>query len=541
MKVIFRFSLIFLLTMPFVSVSQELISKKECEKLIDEGVTAMENRDYAIALEKLTKVELIADKKKWDDELSRARMILGVIYNDLSNYGESLQYYRKAYEIAIKNPEFNKRSANILNNIGELYFEEENYSRALEYYKKAHEFSKSFDAPYYNTPLYATNIAVVYNKLGDLNESDVYLEQALAAIDKIKSVEIELPSRIEYARKVAKGENLLLQEKFETAKDTLLVLYNTIRTERENEFNVHALFYLSRIYENQGNINEAIKMAKKGLLYSNEIKDLYWKLQLYNQVSELYYSSQQFELARNYKDSIIMGKNALTQRVKMGLFEANKVKLGIQEYKNQLQFTKQKQRSERRIYILISVFAIVLFLFAYRGLRNRVIKQKQKQQLIENKQRITQLEVEDLKNKIAQKNRRLASKALYFSGRNEVIENTIKSLLKIPVVAQDKEVLNYIENLRKHLITEEEWEEFIMHFEKVNPNFITQLKERHPSLTSKDIRFLCYIYMNLDIQEISNLFNITYNAGRKRKKRILKKMKLEESELALYEYLFKLS
>jgi len=125
---------------------------------------------------------------------------------------------------------------------------------------------------------------------------------------------------------------------------------------------------------------------------------------------------------------------------------------------------------------------------------------------------------------------------LYLSGRNELIEEVMNSLSQVPEVNSNKEVLDYIKTLKNYLKSDQEWDEFITYFEQVNPEFIKTLTTKFPDLNPADIRFLCYVYMNLDVKEIGNIYNITYNAAVKRLRRIKEKMKIEK-EISLHEYL----
>lgn len=167
-------------------------------------------------------------------------------------------------------------------------------------------------------------------------------------------------------------------------------------------------------------------------------------------------------------------------------------------------------------------------------------KQRQERKLTESKQVITDLELDSLKNNIAEKNRKLSAKALYLSGRNELIEEVMNALANIPEVTSNKKIVEYMKTLKSYLRSDTEWDEFIAYFEQANPNFLKTLSSKHPQLNSADIRFICYVIMNLDIREISTIFNITINAATKRKRRIKEKMGIDK-ENSLYEYLTILS
>ena len=196
------------------------------------------------------------------------------------------------------------------------------------------------------------------------------------------------------------------------------------------------------------------------------------------------------------------------------------------------------EKQQKLLYLFISslfIVAIVCFLI-YRGLKHKIARQEQEKVIAGKQQQIITLELEGLKNNVAEKNRKLSAKALYLSGRNELIEEVMNSLSDIPEVIKNKQVLDYVKTLKCYLKSDQEWDDFITYFEQVNPEFIKTLTSNFPDLNSADIRFLCYIYMNLDVKEIGNIYNITYNAAVKRLRRIKEKMKFDK-EMSFHEYL----
>ena len=160
---------------------------------------------------------------------------------------------------------------------------------------------------------------------------------------------------------------------------------------------------------------------------------------------------------------------------------------------------------------------------------------KEKLAVVEHK---SKLEQERLRNKIDKKNRMLSANALYQSGRNELLEKIIASLTDMSTVSNNEFIKNYISELKGHLKTDIKWQDFVDHFEKVNPGFLKKIKEEHPQLTQKDIRFLCYLYMNLSTKEICAIFNITPTAFWKRQQRLCEKMNLKKGQL--YDYILNL-
>ncbi len=520
-----------------------LDTKEECQKLISEGKKAISDQHYPLSLELFTKAEFLAEKKQWYDELFVIKNNIGNIYSALTNYGDALDYYRQALELA-KRLKSEENVSKVFNNIGLVYAYEKDYQNAIAYFKKAYIFKSAA-----TRPRVAVNISDIYNTLGNFSQAKFYLEEVKNIPTTEETVQMWT---INYA------ESLLLEGKAEEALNMAENLSKNI----ESSCYYCITELLSKIYLKLGKTDLAIQYAKQGL--QNE-QNFLKRSELYSQLFKLYEEKKAYKTAILYKDSVLIAKDSITARTNRSLYETIKVKLKIQEYQNELQANKERQETERKFFIVIIGFSIILCFSIYRGLRNKIIKQKQEKMLIERNQQITSLELqkqkkehlliekqlentkskallkqEQLKNKIAENNRKLSSKVLYISGRNKLIDEVINLLAKVPEVSKNREVSNYIKQLKDYLKTDNEWDEFVEHFEKVNPGLLKTLKKMHPRLTAKDIRFLCYVYMNLDTKELSTVFNITPDACRKRSKRLLEKMDLNDDD-SLYEYLLKIN
>jgi Flp pilus assembly protein TadD len=497
----------------------------ECQRLIDKGKAAGDKGNPSKALEYYTQAEVLAKNLNLQDKLYVVAMDIGNIYSNFSNYGEALGYYRKALVIAEKSEDIDKLPR-VLTNIGVLYNNENDVKKALEYYMRADSLvvAKKLVS---TRPLIAINIAVIYIEIENTKEARKYL---LEVKDTPKSDYVENLWKINYAKTLAAEGQLSEAEKM------VLAIIDDVEKKKSDGCYTCITGVLSDIYDRQDRLDLAISYAKKGLA-SAEMID---KIEIYDQLYALYFKKKEFDISRKYKDSVFYAKDSLTVLMNTGLYESNKVKMKVQEYRNELEASQAKQSAERKLFIIGIVFCILLFLFIYRGLRNKIIKQKQEKIIAEKQQKIFTLELDNLKNNIAEKNRTLSAKALYLSGRNELIEEVINALGQLPQITRNKEVFEYMKTLKSYLKTDAEWEDFITYFEQVNPEFLKTLKTKYSDLSTSDIRFICYVFMNLDTREIGNIFNITYNASRKRKIRIKEKMGIDNDD-SLYEYLLQIA
>ena len=503
---------------------------KEFLNLTEKGNKANKSGNYPLALELHTKAELIGEKYRQDEYTVVSKLNIGTAYNGMSNYGDALQNYREALTIAEKYDKFQDKSIIILNNISNIYGDEGEFALALQYYERAYKKALKLKSGFHQL-LTAVNISSLYNKQSNYSEARKYLllVREFLTTDTADSQIRELIGiyYINYA------ETFLLEGRPEEALKILTGASSDLADGQSRSVvcYVCSMELLSRIYDKMGKTADAIAYANKGLANAKSFKD---KIGLYEQISNIYHAQKNYITAFKYRDSVVMIKDSLSASVSRGLFEANKIKLRIQDYQSEVKHNKEKQEAERMLFILIIAIGMLLFLFIYLGLRNRIIKQKQEKIIAENHQQIIDLELQNLSNNITEKNSRLSAKALYLSNRNELIEDMINTLAKIPEVSGNKNITAHIKTLRDHIKADAEWDDFIMYFEQVNPNFLRMLQEKHPQLTPADIRFICYLYMNLDLKEISSIFSITIEAAKKRKQRVAKKMELEMDDLQNY-------
>lgn len=96
--------------------------------------------------------------------------------------------------------------------------------------------------------------------------------------------------------------------------------------------------------------------------------------------------------------------------------------------------------------------------------------------------------------------------------------------------------LNSIVNSIKASVNDTKvWEDFKLYFEKTHPDFLLTLSKKHPELTTKDLKYCCYLKMNMTNDDIRNLLGINQESVRTHKFRLKRKMALpKDLDLANY-------
>lgn len=530
--------------------SQETFANtiEKCDSLIKSGTKAMYANDNVKSLEQLTQGYLLAKKNRWHKQTFYALNNLGINYGRLLEYGEAMKYYSDAHTLALKELG-SEYEMIVLNNIAILFSKEKKFLEAKEYFKKAYQIAKS-NQNSRKTGLYGMNLGNLSNDMKNYKESRYYFTEALThftqddnfyVLSKIGLAECDLnQGKPKQARETA--QNLL-----KTAKDLVFddigILLDVIIAQsyfKENDLE-KASFYARKTFERKPNLEK--------------------KIVLFELFADISYKQNHCEKALHYKDSLAQ-TNRLMNEIRDGkLYETSKVKFEIQDYKNQIVLKETKLVNERKIFYSILVIICVIVVFIVWILRNLSVKHKQRKLIAERNEQILALELEQekneslllenqlneqktiglleqerLKNEVELRNRKLSAKALYLSGRNQMIEEILLELSELPQVSKDFSLLNHIKTLKDHLKTDNEWDDFITHFEEVNQTFLTSLQMKHPNLSGNDIRFITYIYMNLNSKEIASLLNISPDSCRKRKERIAAKMELPK-DTNLYDYL----
>lgn len=511
-----------------------------CDEVIEEGIELMFSKKHVQSLELLVEAASVAKENTWHKQEFRALLNIGSNYYLMSDFGEALEYYLKAYEIAISNLE-TKDELTVLNNIGILYFQEKDYLKAKTYFKKAYDLSFESDNKSKHG-YYAINLALVSNKMGLGEEASSYIEEAIPLVKE--------QSEILLMTKLAKAENLFIKGNYNKSIELSLELLNDLKGDSNYDKRTFILLLLSQVNEKEKRFLAALEYAQKA---RNASKVLENREDVYNAMANIYASLQEYDKALLYKDSVLIARDTLQKIRNSNLYENNKIKFELQSYEHQLSESKILLQKERRFYNIIvgcGVLLLALLIWIFLNYSTRFkqrkkiseleLEQEKSKRLVAEKQIreqevIVQLEQERLKNELDVKNRKLTSKALYLSSRNELIEEIIAELSANPQLKSHPELLIHIKALSTHLKKEPQLESFFTHFEEVNPGFSNRLLKLNPNLTQQDIRFIIYLYMNLDNTEIASLLNITPQSCRKRKERIGKKLNIpNDASLTAY-------
>lgn len=150
------------------------------------------------------------------------------------------------------------------------------------------------------------------------------------------------------------------------------------------------------------------------------------------------------------------------------------------------------------------------------------------------------IEIEKQKEMIeSQANRELSIKAMESYQKNQMLETIYAELGKVSKITEgeaNQKLQKVLRLIKDSLSFEDEWKNFVTHFEKVHPSFFRTLKSQCPQLTTEDLKHCAYIRIYLSNKEIAQLLNITPKSVITHHHRIKKKMALSD-ELKFADYI----
>ncbi|MFB2118427.1 triple tyrosine motif-containing protein [Parapedobacter sp. 2B3] len=193
---------------------------------------------------------------------------------------------------------------------------------------------------------------------------------------------------------------------------------------------------------------------------------------------------------------------------------------------------------------LVLICLLIFLLFKW---QKRKLQQKHERELYLNQleldrseKEVVRLKNEKLEAEIDFKNKELANMTMHLVQRGEVlakIKETILSVVKKHNFSDStinfRQLIRLIRNAER---TDEDWEQFSVHFNHVNEGFFTNLKEQYADLTPNELKLCAFLRMNLSSKEIAQLMNITIKAVEVGRYRLRKKLQLDP-EQNLYEFL----
>jgi len=142
-----------------------------------------------------------------------------------------------------------------------------------------------------------------------------------------------------------------------------------------------------------------------------------------------------------------------------------------------------------------------------------------------------------MENKMLQEQVRLQNEELLGITKTMLYKNRLMNKLDAEILKISENKLMPAANLRglrliveKNKNPEEEWKIFEMSFNSTYNNYLVNLSNRFPALTTSDLKLAAYIRMNVSSKEIASLLNISLKSIEMARYRLRKKLEIDHEQ-----------
>ena len=231
----------------------------------------------------------------------------------------------------------------------------------------------------------------------------------------------------------------------------------------------------------------------------------------------MYYDkTKNYALASAYKDSLMILKDSIKVRTDSNKIKVFESQLEAEKFLNEKRDLEAKAQNEKQKRNLIIAGLILFFGTGLVWLNER---RKQTEKLGNQKR-------QQAEDKLAQANGQLEQYIANIKDKNALIEK-ISFQLQVANRANSlsaEEADKYIKNLQQSVIlTEENWLEFKGLFEKVFPNFFSDLSQYYDDLNPAEVRLLALQRLELPTKDMANMLGISTDSIKKARYRLRKK------------------
>lgn len=289
---------------------------------------------------------------------------------------------------------------------------------------------------------------------------------------------------------------------------------------------VNSLIKLTDIYlasKDYKNVKVLIDSARRMLSMTMEPAQ---HMQYLCPVMAKYYSETgNMALAYLYLDSARIAKEEMDLKKNNKALAVAEQRIELQKHTAELQQAEDEKRLQilRRNSIIAGIILVASIIILIINGQKRAYRQKTKYAEAE-KVRAEQ----DLKNAESQ----LQDFKKNIHDKNELIERISAEMERyqaiqdnVTVTANNEVIL---ELQRSILLTDEQWEQFKLNFEKVHSGFLVRLREKLPDLTPAETRFMALAKLKLSNKEMAGMLGVSMQGVRNYRYRLRKKLNLPE-------------
>lgn len=276
---------------------------------------------------------------------------------------------------------------------------------------------------------------------------------------------------------------------------------------------VNAAMIIAAIYVEKNNLAEAAKYLDYGIKHQSFL-DARQKISYYKSLNQISRQKGDYRQAISYLDSVQKYKDIAAITNNDGIIKNAELKLYLEKHKYELELLESEKSRQitlrNAVLIIISLMGIIAGLWFF----NIHLKRKRALELAE------QAKV-DAFRELEQAKKELSNFTAVIKEKNELIQSVKSELGALEQLNYGEErIKNINELLNSSILTEDDWREFKLLFDRVYPGFFVRLQEKLPNLTQAEVRLISLMKLNMNQKDMAYMLGVGYDAIRKVKQRL---------------------
>lgn len=421
-----------------------------------------------------------------------SNIIKGINYKALikhsqQKYSETIESLKLLNDLLIRT----NNKTKIIKNLQLIGFNEmllTHYDTAIEYQKKALQYARNLKDTVSIIDI-MVNLAESRQLNNNNQEAIDILENALVLSDEIHDSNLQ--------KTIFEQQYIIFEKqgKFGKAMDCLV----KIRESGMKRNNIQ-LWNLTKaiLFDKQSMPDSVYKYS----LISIKGNDPFIAAVAYSILSKKGLRQGRFAEALNYEKKINLFFDSFTNNI---MSEKSRLDYEKEVIENENNLLKIKQKEKNLIILTIILLTLIIFASLYIF----YLKQKKKRiereiLLLKQTNEISQLREKEALLRESLLRRINLSKKFPSLSVNDINDETSKT------------------SSGKIILTEDDWVELINDINEAYPHFTESLKNSYPKLNDDDIRFCCLVKINVDLQDLSDIYCLSKGSITKRKYRLKK-------------------
>jgi len=252
-------------------------------------------------------------------------------------------------------------------------------------------------------------------------------------------------------------------------------------------------------------------------------------------LSDIYETMGEADSACYYLKRYHQANNDLLNNAKVIEAYQSYAAILLESSQKELTIAEQRSMLNHRRFLIALISALgggLLIIIILLRQRLKVVENRELSLKLKQEESIRQLKEESHQEAIEAKIREITSYSLLLVTKNNILQR-IHDLVNN--ATEGKESVKTMREQVKQVIkssqdSEQEWNNFMSHFDKVHPRFFDKLKSINPELTENNLRVCAYFRIGLSTKEVAQLLNISADTSRTNRHRLKKKLGIAEED-----------